>query len=94
MMNEAGEVRAACDPDNRQAEIGIQTRRDWQGRGLGRVLLGRMVSYLSQRGTARLVGICLPENDAMASLARRLGFQVERDRDGDSMQLSLELTPR
>jgi acetyltransferase len=89
-----GEVRAACDPDNRQAEFGIQTRREWQRRGLGRVLLGKMVSYLSQRGTARLVGECLPENDAMASLARKLGFQVSGGRDGDSMQLSLELTPR
>lgn len=86
-----GEVRAACDPDNLQAEFGLQVRSEWQGRGLGRCLLGRMVGYLAQRGTARIVGECLPENEAMAALARRLGFSVRRASGGGSMQLSLEL---
>ena len=86
-----GEIRAACDPDNQRAEFGLQVRTEWQGRGLGRQLLERMVEYLAHRGTAQLVGECLPENDAMASLARRLGFQVVRAADGASTHLTLAL---
>jgi Acyl-CoA synthetase (NDP forming) len=86
-----GEVRAACDPDNREAEFAIQVRRDWQGRGLGRLLLERMIGYLAQRGTGRLVGVCLRENDAMAALARCLGFTIEADADRKAVRLSLDL---
>ncbi|MFD0669218.1 bifunctional acetate--CoA ligase family protein/GNAT family N-acetyltransferase [Ramlibacter sp. MAHUQ-53] len=70
------EVRAVCDPDNRQAEFAIQVAGDWQGRGLGRALLARMVDYLRARGTGELVGQCQGDNARMARLAMALGFEV------------------
>jgi acetyltransferase len=88
-----GEVRSACDPDNQRAEFGLQVRTEWQGRGLGRRLLATLIEYLTRRGTAQLVGECLPENEAMASLARRLGFEVQRAGDGTSTHLTLALQP-
>ncbi|MGE4244065.1 GNAT family N-acetyltransferase [Ramlibacter sp.] len=86
----AGEVRAICDPDNRQAEFAIQVATAWQGRGLGTRLLGKMVAYLRSRGTAELIGACLRENEAMVSLARHMGFEVVRG-DEDSHRLRLKL---
>ena len=71
------EVRAACDPDNRQAEFAILVAEPWRGRGLGRALLEKMAAYLRARGTGELVGQCQADNPAMASLARRMGFHVE-----------------
>ncbi|HYW58310.1 MAG TPA: bifunctional acetate--CoA ligase family protein/GNAT family N-acetyltransferase [Polaromonas sp.] len=71
-----GEARAVCDPDNRVAEFAIQVATHWQGKGLGRLLLDKLTSYLRARGTAEVVGQCLPENVGMAALARRAGFQV------------------
>ena len=68
----AGEVRAVCDPDNEVAEFAIQVASGWQGRGLGRLLLARLVEHLRERGTRELVGECLPENTAMAGLALSL----------------------
>src|SRR5207237_9581910 len=38
-----GVVRAVCDPDNVDAEFAIIVRSDLKGRGLGRVLLRKMV---------------------------------------------------
>ena len=72
-----GEVRAVCDPDNYRAEFALQVASDWQGKGLGTRLLAKMLRYLRERGTTEVVGECLPENRAMATLAQRVGFQVE-----------------
>ena len=85
----AGEVRAVCDPDNEQAEFAIQIATEWQGKGLGRALLDKLIRYLRERGTGEIVGQCLSENRAMAELARGAGFEVV---DGsDSMELRLGL---
>jgi acetyltransferase len=73
------EVRAVCDPDNLRAEFAIQISSDWQGKGLGRLLMDKMIAYLRERGTAEMVGECLPDNLGMAALARLLGFEVSAD---------------
>jgi acetyltransferase len=86
----AGEVRAVCDPDNRRAEFAIQVAGPWQNRGLGRLLLDRMVRYLRARGTGEIVGSCLQENTGMVSLARHAGFEIATA-DEDTMRLSLDL---
>ena len=86
-----GEVRAVCDPDNRTAEFAIQVASEWQGTGLGRRMLARLVQYLRERGTAEVLGECLPENTSMAALAASLGFAVTPGHPGESMALRLAL---
>ena len=86
-----GEVRAVCDPDNLRAEFAIQVATAWQGKGLGRLLLAKLVRYLRERGTGEIVGQCLHENNAMASLARHAGFAVQAGPDPDTMSLRLPL---
>jgi acetyltransferase len=85
------EVRAVCDPDNQLAEFAIQVSSDWQGKGLGSVLLTKLICYLRDHGTAEVVGQCLRENTAMASLARSVGFDVSADVSPDTMALRLSL---
>ncbi|MEO7127620.1 MAG: bifunctional acetate--CoA ligase family protein/GNAT family N-acetyltransferase [Rhodoferax sp.] len=85
------EVRAACDPDNRQAEFAIQVASGWQGMGLGRLLLNKLTGYLRERGTAEVVGQCLLDNRGMAALARSSGFEVVLDRSQQLMTLRLPL---
>jgi acetyltransferase len=85
------EVRAVCDPDNQLAEFAIQVSSDWQGKGLGSVLLAKLIGYLRGHGTAEVVGQCLRENTAMASLARSMGFEVSADVSPDTMALRLSL---
>jgi acetyltransferase len=58
---------------------------------LGRLLLAKLVRYLRERGTAEVVGQCLHENNAMASLARHAGFVVQAEPDSDTMSLRLRL---
>jgi acetyltransferase len=88
-----GEVRAVCDPDNERAEFAIQVAAPWQDRGLGRLLLDRLLRYLRERGTAEVAGQCLRENTAMAALARSAGFDVALDNSSETFSMQLALSP-
>ena len=44
-------------PDNVEAEFAIIVRSDLKGRGLGQLLLGKMIGYLRAHGTQRMVGV-------------------------------------
>ena len=77
--------------DNLQAEFAIQVASSWQGKGLGRVLMDKLIGYLKQRGTTEVVGQCLIENKGMAALARESGFTVTADAPPDALMLRLKL---
>ena len=87
----AGEARAVCDPDNLQAEFAIQVASSWQGKGLGRVLMDKLIGYLKERGTSEVVGQCLIENKGMAALARETRFTVTAGEPPDALMLRLML---
>lgn len=57
-----------------EAEFAIVLSDDWQGRGLGVVLLSALIAAARQRGVRRLVGTTMSDNKGMLALARRLGF--------------------
>jgi acetyltransferase len=82
-----GVVRAICDPDNDTAEYGILVRSDLKGRGLGRLLMQRLIDYLRSRGTRRIVGTVLRENQAMLGLVQSLGFHVQPHPTDPDMRL-------
>ena len=86
-----GQVRAVCDPDQVQAEFAIQVRSEYQGRGLGRALLGKLIAYLRSRGVKVLVGLCLAENRAMVQLARSTGFELSSASPDGQLELRLVL---
>jgi len=86
-----GVVRVVADPDNRQAEFAIVVRSDRKGRGLGRVLLEKMIRYCRSRGTREMVGQVLGENRRMQQLARELGFELHFDRELGAVRARLPL---
>jgi acetyltransferase len=71
-----GVVRFSADPDNRRAEFAIALRSDWKGRGLGHLLMTRIIDIARRRGLAEIFGDVLRENEPMLTLARALGFVV------------------
>ncbi len=87
-----GVVRAVIDPDNVDAEFAIIVRSDQKGRHLGQLLLHKMIRFLSQRGTQRMIGIVLRENTAMHDLVRSNGFEVDAQAtDIDALHFVLAL---
>jgi acetyltransferase len=75
-------VRAAIAPDRTTAEFAIVIRSELKGRGLGHMLLEKMIRYCRERGVGALVGQTLAENQDMLALARRLGFEHAPAQEG------------
>jgi acetyltransferase len=89
-----GVVRLAADPDGERAEYAIVVVDALAGRGLGRLLMERMLAYARRRGVGEVFGWVLAENERMLALCRRLGFAVKRAPDrGDVLRVSLSLRP-
>ncbi len=86
-------MRAICDPDNLEAEFGIIVRSELKGRGLGEMLMRKLIDYLRGHGTGQLVATVLAENERMLELARELGFGFDGLLpESDTLQLHLPLS--
>ncbi|NIA53004.1 bifunctional acetate--CoA ligase family protein/GNAT family N-acetyltransferase [Massilia sp. TW-1] len=86
-----GVVRVAIDPDGIVGEFAIIVRSDLHGRGLGRLLMGRLLDYCRARHLERVVGVALADNVGMHQLARACGFQLLPAVDGNvEMVLALD----
>jgi acetyltransferase len=68
-----------ADPDRQRAEYAIAVRTDWKGRGVGYLLMNRLIDIARQCGIGELVGEVLPENWPMLQICRALGFTVAPD---------------
>jgi acetyltransferase len=87
-----GVARSVADPDNIEAEFAIIVRSDMKRRGLGHLLLDKLVRDQRAHGTERLVGEVLQENLPMRELARSLGFGADtRVAEGGALRHVLEL---
>jgi acetyltransferase len=76
-----GVARVATDPDNVTAEFAIVVRSDLKGKGLGSMLLKKLIDYCRQRRTTQVVGHVLPDNTRMLALATKCGFQLAEKTD-------------
>ena len=86
-----GVVRAISDPDGAQAEFAILIRSDVKGRGLGAVLMKKVIGYCRERKIGELVGDILATNTRMLALARDLGFEITASEDPSVVRAKLAL---
>ena len=98
VLDDDGEIvavgRYAPNADGRSAEFALVVGDRWQGKGVGRALLERLVTAARATGYEALYGHILEANREMLDLARRLGFtEVERSGDAVTVKRSLE-TPQ
>jgi GNAT superfamily N-acetyltransferase len=84
-------VRLADDPT--AAEAAVTVVDDWQGRGLGRILLDALVLEALENGITRFVGNVLVENRPMQELLRHTGAHFEPDATG-LLGFSIDLPAR
>ncbi|HDM8044622.1 TPA: bifunctional acetate--CoA ligase family protein/GNAT family N-acetyltransferase [Vibrio campbellii] len=72
-----GVARALITPDNSDAEFAILVRSDLKGKGLGKVLMQKIITYCQAKGTKQMSGMTMPTNRGMLSLAQSLGFELD-----------------
>ncbi|MGH8184241.1 MAG: GNAT family N-acetyltransferase [Rhodanobacteraceae bacterium] len=85
VIDDRGEIRAVADlhaehPDSNEAEFGLIVGKAIAGRGLGRLLMQRLLAEASRRGLA-LRGLVRRDNARMLELCRALGGTATADPD-------------
>lgn len=86
-----GVVRAISDANDERAEFAVLVRSDMKRRGLARRLMHKLIDYQKGRGTHELVGMVLPDNEAMLGLGRLFGFASEFSQEEGVRELTLVL---
>ena len=86
-----GVVRLVADPDNVSAEFAIVVASNLHRKGIGWLLLGRLVDYARARKLSELVGYVLRENAAMLALASKLGFVANASESAEVVRVVLRL---
>ena len=85
MDSQASEYPAAC-------EFAIVVADAWQGRGIGRHLMAKLMEVARNRGVPRLFGEILAINHGMLVMVKKLGFRTERHpEDATVIRAALDL---
>ncbi len=86
------DARYVADSDTRTAEFAIAISDAWQGVGLGRELMHRLLARAGRSGIKRLYGDVLADNAPMLALMSRLGARlVPNPEDGSLYRASFAL---
>lgn len=75
-----------------KAEFAVTVADEWQGQGIGTLLLSRLVSRAEEEGVTHLFGDVLAGNEAMRRLARRAGLSVAPTGEGVGLRRAEKLT--
>lgn len=83
-------VRSAVRPQ--EADLALTVSDEWQGRGLGGLLLHHLARRAREEGVTRFTADVLAVNGAVLHLLRSLG-PTTTARDGASLAVTVELSP-
>jgi acetyltransferase len=72
-------VRLISDPNNERGEYAVVVQDDLTGKGLGMLLMKRIIEYAKSRDLKEIIGHVLAENTTMLKLCEELGFSIERN---------------
>jgi len=80
-------------PGDRSAELAVVVDDALQHRGVGRLMLERLVDVAREAGIESLVADVLAGNAAMLALLRTLGLPRRTETDGDTVTVLVDLSP-
>jgi acetyltransferase len=81
-------IRLKLDPDI--AELATSVTDEYQGRGVGSILLDLLIEHAKENGIRILCGYVLKSNKPMIKLLERRNFKHIKDEDG-SLRYDLHL---
>jgi len=76
-----GVARYIANPDQESAEFAVVAADEWQGRGVARILMERLIACAKRRGLRRIEGTVLRNNHNMLKFTDALGFVTRDDPD-------------
>ncbi len=69
------------------AEVAFSVSKDWQGHGLGKILIRKLAQAARDNGISGLVAYTAPHNNGMIRLFKSLPYKVRNTLDGDILEL-------
>lgn len=98
LMPEDGELlgvsRLVLDADREVAEYAVTVRSDLQGKGLGWLLMQKLIAFAEAEGVRTVYGDVLAANTTMLQMCGELGFTVEKHPDQPGvLRVNLTLDP-
>lgn len=69
------------------AEVAFSVSKQWQGKGLGRILMTKLAEAAHENGIAGLVAYTSPGNKGMIALFKTLPYKTTSSYDGDMVEL-------
>lgn len=82
---EIGVARYGTSVDGTNCECAVTVADEWQGRGLGTLLLEHLINVARQRGIREMYSIDTADNYAMRDLADAFGFSRSVDPDDSTL---------
>ena len=70
------------------AEVAFSVSKEWQGKGLGKILMRKLSEAARDNGIAGLMAYTLPRNQGMIRLFKSLPYKVSTMYDGSVIELS------
>ena len=88
-----GVARYVRSADGRAGEFALVLADAWQGRGIGRRLMEKLIAVARGRGLDSLYGDVLATNQRMLDFCRKLGFTLGRNPDDPTIaRVTLDLS--
>ncbi len=85
-------VARYAELDDRRVEFAIVVEDAWQGKGLGRILLGALFDAARDEGYVYAVGFILRENTGLFRLLDSLGVRYRLEDDGTEVIATVDLS--
>jgi RimJ/RimL family protein N-acetyltransferase len=82
------------DDDPSRAEVAVTVADEWQGRGVGTVLLEHLAERAREEGVARFTALVARDNRPVQGLLERIGPVRVVHHDGATAEYEIELAPR
>jgi len=76
------------DPAKNIAEVAFSVSRDWQGKGLGKILMRKLCEAARENGISGLTAYTMPGNKGMIKLFKSLLYNVSTVYDGEVVELT------
>ena len=75
------------DPARNIAEIAFSVSKEWQGKGLGKIIMKKLSEAARENGISGLMAYTLPRNQGMIKLFKSLPYKTKTVYDGEVVEL-------
>ena len=76
------------DPARNIAEIAFSVSKEWQGKGLGKIMMNKLSEAARENGISGLMAYTLPRNQGMIKLFKSLPYKTKTVYDGEVVELT------